>query len=305
MDDPSQAYRARFRKVLEYIDAHASEPLSVELLSRVAAFSKHHFHRQFCALFDLGVHEYVRAVRLKRASDQLGFRYWRSVLEVALDSGYHSPEAFARAFKKHFGQTPSQFQSSPDWRSRDQLHATLQTIRTDFMAPQNQLSDVRVIDFPETKVAVLEHLGDPALIHQTVRRFIEWRRTQAGLRPAASTTFNIFWSDPEVTGPENYRMDVCAGTNQPVPPNDFNIVAKTIPAGRCAVLRHIGPDPLDASIRFLYRDWLPTSGETPRDYPLFAQRVALPPQVQEHEAMVDIHLPLTGTSRGSQTPTSG
>jgi AraC family transcriptional regulator len=290
-DDSTQAYRARFRKVLEHIDARASESLTVEHLSRIAAFSKHHFHRQFSALFEISVHEYVKAVRLKRASDQLGFRYWRSVLDVALDSGYESPEAFARAFKKHFGQTPSQFQSSPDWRSRDQLHETLQTIRKDFMAPQYQLSDVKVLDFPETKLAVFEHRGDPALIHQSVRRFIEWRR-EVGLKPPGSATFNIFWTDPATVGPENYRIDLGAATLQPVPANALNIVAKTIPGGRCAVIRYIGPDPLHAPIHFLYRDWLPSSGETPRDYPLFAQRVAFPPQVQEHEAIVDIYLPL-------------
>lgn len=290
-EDPAHTYRARFRKVLEHIDANASEPLSVEGLSRIAAFSKHHFHRQFSALFDIGVHEYVKALRLKRASDQLGFRYWRSVLEVALDSGYESPEAFARAFKKHFGQTPSQFQSSPDWRGRDQLHQTLQTIRTEIMTPHYELSDVKVIDFPETKVAVFEHHGDPAHIHRSLRRFIEWRR-EVGLKPPASATFNVFWTDPSLVGRENYRMDLCAGTDRPVPPNDLQIVAKTIPAGRCAVLRHIGPDPLTAPIHFLYRTWLPSSGESPRDYPLFAQRVAFPPQVQEHETIVDIHLPL-------------
>jgi len=289
--DQAKAYRARFRRVLEHIDEHASEPLSVERLSRIAAFSKHHFHRQFSALFEIAVHEYVKAVRLMRASDQLGFRYWRSVLDVALDSGYESPEAFARAFKKHFGQTPSQFQSSPDWRSRDQLQQTLATIRTDFMATEYKLTDIRVVDFPETKLAVFEHRGDPARVDESVRRFIEWRR-EVGLKPPESSTFNIFWADPAAVSPDDYRMDLGAGTQKPVPPNDLQIVAKTIPAGRCAVIRHIGPDPLHAPIHFLYRNWLPSSGETPRDYPLFAQRVAFPPQVPAHEAIVDIYLPL-------------
>jgi len=276
--------------VLDHIDAHASEMLSVERLSRVAAFSKHHFHRQFSALFDIGVHEYVKAVRLTRASDELGFRYWRSVLEVALDSGYESPEAFARAFKKHFGQTPSQFQSAPDWGARDQLRQTLQTIRSEFMTTEYQLSDVRIIDFPETNVAVFTHRGDSALVPQSVRRVIEWRR-EVGLTPPASATFNIFWTDPASVSPEDYRMDLCIGTNGPVPPNDLDIVAGTIPAGRCAVLRYVGPSPLHAPIGFLYRSWLPSSGETPRDYPLFVQRFPSP-QAQAHEATVDIHLPL-------------
>ena len=159
------------------------------------------------------------------------------------------------------------------------------------MTPIYKPSDVQLVNFPETSVAALEHRGDQALIHQSVRRFIEWRR-EHGLTPPASATFNIFWSDPATTPPEEYRIDLCAATTRSVPANDLNIVAKTIPAGRCAVLRHIGPDPLHATFRYLYLNWLPSSGETPRDYPPFAQRVAFPPQVQEHESIVDLYLPL-------------
>jgi AraC family transcriptional regulator len=34
--------RSKFRKVLEYIDAHPDDELSVDRLSNVAAFSKYH-----------------------------------------------------------------------------------------------------------------------------------------------------------------------------------------------------------------------------------------------------------------------
>jgi AraC family transcriptional regulator len=287
-----EAYRARFRKVLEYVDAHYAEPLTVERLARVAAFSKYHFHRQFSALFDVGVYEYVQLVRLKRASDELTFHSWRSVIQVALDSGYESPEAFARAFKKHFGLTPSQFQSAPDWRGREQLHHLVQTIRSDYVTPNYKLSDVKLVDFPATPVAAFEHSGPAERVSESVRRFVEWRRTQPNLRPTDSATFNIFWNNPETSAPGEYRMDICASTRQPIAENPLGIVAKSIPAGRCAVLRHIGPDPLDATIHFLYLNWLPNSGETPRDFPLFAQRVAFAPFVPEHEAIVDVFLPI-------------
>ena len=39
-------------------------------------------------------------------------------------------------------------------------------------------------------------------------------------------------------------------------------------------------------------DWLPRSGEEPRDFPFFAQRVAFYPEVPEHEAVTDLFLPL-------------
>lgn len=291
-DPPAFAsYRARFRAVLEHIDAHLAEDLSVERLSRVAHFSKYHFHRQFSALFDVSVRDYVQLVRLKRAANELAFCYWRSVLEVALDSGYESPEAFARAFKKHLGQTPSAFQRSPDWTPWDALYRPAQTIRREHMTPTYRNEDVAIRDFPATPVAALEHLGPPSTIRESVRRFIEWRRAH-GLPPQSHATFNIFHHDPANTPPDAYRMDICVASTRDVAANSFKIVNKIIPSGRCAVLRHVGPDPLTESIRFLYLHWLPASGESPRDFPLFAQRVIFPPYVPEHQALTDIHLPL-------------
>jgi AraC family transcriptional regulator len=71
------------------------------------------------------------------------------------------------------------------------------------------------------------------------------------------------------------------------------VVARTIPAGRCAVLRHVGSDDgFAATFDFLYREWLPKSGEEPRDFPLFLQRVKFFPDVPEHEAVTDVFLPL-------------
>ena len=48
-------YHSRFRKVLEYIDSHLDDDLSVDHLSNVAAFSKYHFHRQLSELFGISV----------------------------------------------------------------------------------------------------------------------------------------------------------------------------------------------------------------------------------------------------------
>lgn len=53
--------------MLEHIDAHLEESLDVERLSVIAGFSKYHFHRQFVALFDIGIFSYVQLTRLRDA----------------------------------------------------------------------------------------------------------------------------------------------------------------------------------------------------------------------------------------------
>lgn len=47
-----------------------------------------------------------------------------------------------------------------------------------------------------------------------------------------------------------------------------------------------------AAALFLYRDWLPASGEEARDFPIYCQRLSFFPEVPEHEAVAELFLPL-------------
>ena len=71
------------------------------------------------------------------------------------------------------------------------------------------------------------------------------------------------------------------------------IKAGEIPGGRCAVLRVVGnTDNLEPAALYLYRDWLPASGEEARDFPIYCQRLSFFPEVPEHEAVAELFLPL-------------
>ncbi|MET0412437.1 MAG: AraC family transcriptional regulator [Polyangiaceae bacterium] len=286
------AYRARLRRVLEHIEQDLEADLSVERLSAVAAFSKFHFHRQFSELFGLSVGRYVQLLRLKRASYQLVFRPELRVIEVALASGYDSHEAFSRAFKKAFGQTPSEFREQPAWHPWLETYQPMSELRSSHMTNDHDPEDVRIIDFAPLRVAVLEHRGDPRRLFETIRSFVEWRK-QNGLRKDRSRTFNILYDDPFETQAARFRFDLCAAIEGEVPDNTLGVYERTIPGGRCATLRHVGSDDtLGESVRYLYGTWLPASGEEVRDFPLYLERVRFFPDVPENEAVLDLYLPL-------------
>lgn len=290
-------YMDRMRRVLRYAAAHLDHDLRVEALSRVAAFSKYHFHRQFSALFGISAHDYVQLTRFKRASYRLAFRDGAPIIQIALECGYEAPESFARAFKQLTGQTPSAFRERPDWLPWAAAFAPLERIRSLHMSDLYGASQVRIVDFPETRVALLSHHGDPALIGETIRRFIAWRK-QAGLPSKTSATFNILHVDPWDCAPQDFRLDLCAAAERSIMPNDDGVVDGVIPAGRCAVLRLTGSsDDLRAAVSYLYADWLPCSGEEPRDFPAYVQRVTFFPDVAENEAITDIFLPLRDRER--------
>lgn len=283
-------YHARMQRVLEHIDRNPDADLGLDALSGVAAFSKHHFHRQFGALFGVSVHRYVQLVRMKRASYRLAFRGSDAITDIALDAGYEALEAFARAFRQRFGQAPSAFRKSPDWEPWLLALGPLNQARSQHMQPNYTPDDVLIVDFPATPVAVMEHRGDPARLGDTIQRFIAWRKG-AGLRPAASATYNVFHSSLQA---DDFHLDLCVATDRAFPA-DQGVQPGLIPAGRCAALRVTGSsDDIEPAALFLYRDWLPGSGEEPRDFPLFCRRMLLFPDVPEHEAVTELYLPLEG-----------
>ena len=152
--------------------------------------------------------------------------------------------------------------------------------------------DVTIRDVPSRRVAIMEHRSDPATLGAALQRFIAWRKA-AGLHPKTSPTFNVWRSERRPTSPADYSVDLCVGTDQPIDPSDTQIKAGEIPGGRCAVLRVVGyTDNLEPAALYLYRDWLPASGEEPRDFPIYCQRLAFFPEVPEHETVAELFLPL-------------
>ncbi|MFZ5843652.1 MAG: AraC family transcriptional regulator [Pseudomonadota bacterium] len=311
MSTAPSASLTRLQPVLAYIEHQLDAPLSLTALAAKAALSPFHFHRVFRAVFGINVHQYVQLLRLQRASYQLAFRSDQSITDIGLACGYQNSESFSRAFRQWSGQSPTAFRTAPDWLTWHELQQPLTTASLHRMqtikpvaasnkispshnrpAPEPKQTSVRIGDFPATRVAVLEHRGDPRRLGDSIRRFIAWRKANQ-LPPTKSATFNILYDDPELVPASEFRFDLCAAIAAPLAENADGIVEKWLPAGRCAVLRHVGSDEtLASTIHALYHDWLPASGEQPGEFPLFLQRVKFFPDVPAHEATVDVFLPL-------------
>lgn len=153
--------------------------------------------------------------------------------------------------------------------------------------------DVKMVDFPQTNVAMLQHRGSPDWVNASAAKFIEWRKS-TGLSPVReSKTFGIAWDDPATTPPEAFRFDICGSVSAAIPTNDFGAINGEIEGGRYAVGRHTGSlDTLSQTVWAMFRDWLPGSGETLRDAPAFFHYLNFVHDVPEHELQTDIYLPL-------------
>ena len=101
-------YLERVQQGVDYIEAHLEGPLPLADVAQAAGLSQWHFQRIFKSITGETVMTYIRARRLAGAMEALAHSDLR-ILDVALLAGFQSQEAFARAFKRSFGLSPTQY----------------------------------------------------------------------------------------------------------------------------------------------------------------------------------------------------
>lgn len=269
--------------------ANLDETLAVDALGDLCGLSRFHFHRLFRQVTGMTVGHYIRLARLKRASLQLLFNRRRQITDIALEAGFEFPESFTRAFRRVYGQAPSLFRYQPDWERWWPVHHP-QRQRTIFTREQHTMP-VHIVNFPETRVAALEHHGPESQTYQSTLKFIEWRQANR-IGPDQGNTYGIHYTDPANTFPEDFRLDICVSVAEEVPENPQGVVNKIIPACRCAVARHKGSRQHVSAAEYLVYEWLPDSGEALGDFPIFFHYVNVGPDVPEHAMITDVYLPL-------------
>lgn len=88
-----------------------AEQLSLLNVSAAVGVHPSHLARMFRKFYGCTVGEYLRRVRLERAVQELSHKD-KSLAEVALSAGFYDQSHFTRAFKAHFGLTPSAFRAA-------------------------------------------------------------------------------------------------------------------------------------------------------------------------------------------------
>jgi len=101
----------RLRNVIEYIEAHLDEDLTLAELATVAGFSLSHFKLLFKQAVGSPVHRFVLERRVERAR-MLLLEGGRSMTEIALEAGFAHPSHMARCIHRVLGRSPSQVAGS-------------------------------------------------------------------------------------------------------------------------------------------------------------------------------------------------
>ncbi|MGM9516011.1 AraC family transcriptional regulator [Roseateles sp. DB2] len=211
---------------------------------------------------------YISQRRVRLGAHRLLTQPDLPVLQVALAVGFGSGEAFARAFRHRFGQSPTAWRQA--WRAHRNLDQALSNLDQMALPPPEQnapmshaptldLAQVRLVERLPARIAYLRHEGPLGL---PVQRF--WQtQVQPWLRRLAWPTqvqYGISHDDPMVSDPERCRYDAATEVpaGSPVPQGTLTAL---LPGGRYAALPFFGrADHIGHAWAALLRDWLPGSG---------------------------------------------
>jgi len=111
MDRANLPLADSFPAVVAWIEQHLDEPLTLERIAGQARLSAYHFSRSFTARMGRSVMAHVRGRRLVRGARRLCHERDLKLVDLALDCGFESQEAFTRAFKRVFGVSPGRFRT--------------------------------------------------------------------------------------------------------------------------------------------------------------------------------------------------
>lgn len=100
---------SRLKTVLEYIENHYAQRLTLEELAEAAGMSPKYFCRFFRSVIHQTPMDYVNSFRIEHAASLLCSTDL-SVTAVGLECGFNDSSYFVKAFKKYMGQTPGQYQ---------------------------------------------------------------------------------------------------------------------------------------------------------------------------------------------------
>jgi AraC family transcriptional regulator len=294
-------YLDRIRRVLRFVQEHLDDPLPPERLAGVASLSVYHFHRIFSGLVGESLSEHVRRMRLERAAGELR-RTDRQVVEIALRAGYDAHEPFTRAFRGYFGMPPSVFRRIDEPLMFPSalcgVHFGTDAAVSQFVPLQedSHMIDVRIESLPTRRLLAIAHHGDYQLVGTAFEKLYGVAMAQGLLGPD-TVSLGIYYDDPDATPHDQLRSHACLSVPETLSSAPEGCELLTLEGGPFAIGIHRGPyQQLHESYRWLFGQWLPSSGRDAANRPCHEIYLNNPRTTPQAELITHVCLPLSEVS---------
>lgn len=251
-------YRGRLRPIIRHLEQHYREPLDLTALAERAALSPYHFHRIYKAVTGETPAATVRRLRLENIARQLFFSKDANITTLALEHGYASSQALAKAFRAHFGMTASDIRACRDLESHIEtmqnskighlLHKSghaapaANSDTAPVINPQepSMTSDMQTTTLAPCTVAYIRVTGKYGKNYESAtNRLYQWAGAH-GL--ADGECLFIYLDSPEITPADKCRTDICLTVPEDTATGN-GIEKQHLPGGSYALIRRTVSDP--------------------------------------------------------------
>jgi len=288
-------YRKSLEQAVIYIENHLGYNIKVEDVAKAAGYSYYHLNRQFTAILGESIGSYIKKRRLADASKKLLYSDLK-IIDIAIEYGFDSPEAFSRAFKAIYKVSPQSYRQN----RLDIFIGGKERLDTGLLdhLVRNVTVHPRIVELPEIRVAGIR--GETTLRDNRLREL--WDRTnslysQIPNRIPGGRSFGICEACAEntlYTMNEDILFTEVAGTEV----SSFEgltepFVQKVIPGGRYAVFTHRGTlRMLPQTFDYIWGTWFLTTKEEldwREDFELYDERFL---GYDHPDSEVDLYIPV-------------
>lgn len=257
-------YRKALEQAVVYIESHLGDDIKVEMVAKAAGYSYYHLNRQFAAILGESVGSYIKKRRLADAAKKLLYTD-RRIIDIAMENGFESAEAFSRAFKAVYKVSPqiyrtNRFDTFISGKER------LDTRLLDHLT-RNVTVHPKIVKLPEIKVAGLR--GETTLRDNKLKEL--WERFNSMCPQIPNHILNargfgiceachentLYTMNDNVLFTEVAGVEVNSFDGLPEP-----FVQKVLPGGRYAVFTHRGSQRmLPQTFDYIWGTWFLTTRE--------------------------------------------
>jgi AraC family transcriptional regulator len=253
-------------RVLEFIQEHLNEPLTLEDIAQEALLSKFHFHRIFKMVTSESLNEFIQRLRIEKSANILYCESTDSLTDIALNCGFSSSAYFSRVFKKHYGISATTFRklSVQEKQQFIQTHIKgLYPLKNYY--PLQEDIKIEIKTLPKMHLAYIRKfyfdLNDKAnIIDQMFEYIIDWGNKK-GLMDKDTKVVGVLHDSLMLTPFSQYQYDACITVPYSVK-EDGVVGVKDIDEGKYVILnlRNVSKEEFERSIFTLFISWFPKSG---------------------------------------------
>ncbi len=246
-----EEYSRRINIVIEYINNHLGEDMSIDTLAGISNFSPYHFHRITHAMLGEPIGAFIMRMRVETAARLLRYSDM-PIQEVAYKVGYDVPSSLSKAFKTFFGIAPNDYRNNKTYSimkpinvnndlKLEQRIANLKSMQVIYIRLQGVYSDN---DYCAAWKKLWGYVHEKGLFSEQMTRLCNDTPKSHILRrmcdEAGINHICIYHDDPRVTEGDKQRADVCLSISAKVEPQG-EIGVKEIEGGKYAAFLYKGP----------------------------------------------------------------